>query len=192
MSDENKNDDLAEQAIRSYGLKQEISRLHKEMMPTVGQQRSGAPVFSIGRVFLKVAASIVLVVCSYTLYVYFGSSGTKLYDEAFMPYTAVSMRGTTDSVESIRSKQFATAYQALEKGDIKSAIQGFLALSRGNGQLQFHDDAEYYLALAYLKDQQTTNAYTLFKKIREDSDHLYHKTVSQWFMVKLRIVSLKK
>ncbi len=55
-----------------------------------------------------------------------------------------------------------------------------------------YDDAEYYLALSYLKNNETAEALPLFKKIHNNKAHLYNNKVSSWFLRKLQLLSWKQ
>jgi tetratricopeptide (TPR) repeat protein len=206
---------LAKMAIRSYGLKHQVSSMHREILNELkSTQKREAKIYSIVRSSLKYAASIALVLFSIGAYLYLSSSSNKLYDDNFMPYTLSVTRGEaigSDLEKAFNQKHYnavISAFTKLKNPDDKeyflaghaylsthqasSAISAFkqVLLSSGSN-IRFKEDAEYYLGLAYLENNQPAKAASLFEKIHNEKDHLYHDKISFWTRLKLKLLVLK-
>ncbi|WP_020529994.1 tetratricopeptide repeat protein [Flexithrix dorotheae] len=53
------------------------------------------------------------------------------------------------------------------------------------------ENAEWYLALSELKSEHYDQALALFEKIKDNEDHLYNDQISNWQIIKLRILKIK-
>jgi tetratricopeptide (TPR) repeat protein len=67
-----------------------------------------------------------------------------------------------------------------------------LVLNSTTQTRDFNDDAEYYLALSYLKTNAFNSAFPLLQKIHNNANHLYSDKVSSGVMRKLYFLRLKK
>lgn len=206
---------LAKMAIRGYGLKHQVASVHREMLDEFkSTQKREAKTYSIVRSSLKYAASIALVLFSIGAYLYISSSPNKLYDDNYMPYTLSVTRSEatgSDLEKAFNQKHYnavINAFTKLKNPDDKeyflagqaylsthqanSAIPAFkqVLLSSGSS-IRFKEDAEYYLGLAYLENNQPAKAASVFDKIHNDKDHLYHDKISFWTMLKLKLLVLK-
>jgi tetratricopeptide (TPR) repeat protein len=193
-NDAENNEDLKD-ALKSYGLKGEISRLHKEMMPGMPRIKSTpVPVFNIGR-FVSRAVAAILIFCVGTVaIIYFTTSPQALFDKNYVPYENSVQRSADRDLQSAATKNFITGQEYLDNNQPGEAIQSFekvLAIDSATNQKILKDDAEFYLGMAYLKQNRPSQAYTILNKIHSDRNHLYNDQVSKWFLVKLKIVSWK-
>jgi hypothetical protein len=195
MNNEAENNEDLKDALKSYGLKAEISRLHKEIMPGMPQIKSSpVPVFSIGRLLTRVAAAILIFCVGTVAIIYFTNSPQQLFEKNYVPYENSVQRSGNKNIQSEAANNFITAQQYLENNQPGEAIQSFekvLAIDSATNQKILKDDAEFYLAMAYLKHNQSSQAYAILNKIHNDPNHLYHDQVSRWFLIKLKIVSWK-
>jgi tetratricopeptide (TPR) repeat protein len=83
----------------------------------------------------------------------------------------------------------------LEKKQPRKAIATFQAMIKKNRDSNsdfFQDDAEYYLAMSYLDNQEPEKAMPIFENIQADKDNRYNSIVSNWFMLKLKISVARK
>jgi hypothetical protein len=211
-----KNLTLAKMAIRSYGLKSQVASVHQEMMHELKYQvkPSENKIYPFIRSTLKYAASVILILFSIGIYLYVGSSPSKLYKENYEPYELSIARGATtnaaldkafnagnyNAVISIfktltnpGNKEYFLAAQAYQSThQLDKAIQVFnQVLSSPVSNTAFKDDAAFYLGLTYLENNQPVRAKPIFDKIYADQDHLYHDKVSYWTMLKLKLLTLK-
>ena len=90
--------------------------------------------------------------------------------------------------ESVRDRMIA-AFSYMELNNYKAAIPLLDAVIRNNvisGERLYQDEAEYYLALSYLKTKQVEQSYQLFNKIYVDDEHTFNGRVDKWFMMRLK------
>ncbi|HWJ90855.1 MAG TPA: hypothetical protein VNR87_07070, partial [Flavisolibacter sp.] len=66
----------------------------------------------------------------------------------------------------------------LEVNNPPAAVQQFDIIRSGSDPT-FREDAEFYLALAFIKNKQPSKALPLFEKIFNDKTHLYHQQVTE-------------
>ena len=83
----------------------------------------------------------------------------------------------------------------LQEGNTAQALSTFSQIIRINAHSQekiLNDDAEYYLALSYLKAGQAANALPIFKSIHDNANHLYNDKVTEWFLLRVKIASWRE
>ncbi len=210
---------LATDVVKNYGLSNRVANIHTKMMnemaATSTQQK--AIVRSLPKLFMKYAAVIILLVGMFGLYQYFAVSADKLYSEQYSAYTLTTSRGneTLPAIEQAYSEKkyneviaafkqqrdasvkenFVAGQAYLAEANYADAINCFKTVLAKNSSTHtglLSDDSEYYLALSYLKNNETAEALPLFKKIHNNKEHLYNSKVSAWFLRKLQLLSWKQ
>jgi tetratricopeptide (TPR) repeat protein len=218
MQQELENLTLAKQAIKTYGLKQKIASIHTEMMNEMAAEKSVKPgiVRSLARRSMKIAASLLIVLLGFGVYQYVSVSPDKLFAEKYQPYSLSVSRGAaeTDAMEkAYQEKNYSAVINLFTElkgtgqkenflaGQAYLATKGYskaigcfnkvLSLNSAAKTAAFKDDAEYYLALSYLKNKEFKSAYPLFISIHNNTDHLYNDEVTDGFMRKLKLLDWK-
>ena len=90
--------------------------------------------------------------------------------------------------QSVRDKMVA-AFSYMELNNYEAAIPLLDGVIRSNGitgNKLYQDEAEYYLALSYLKANRIEQSYQLFNKIYADDEHTFNGRVDKWFMMRLQ------
>lgn len=198
-------------AVKTYGLKKTIGSLHAEMMQ---EMKPGAVVHRIGirqiaRYSSRIAAVLLLVLGSIILYQYFSATPESLYRDADTAFQLRETRGaqtslledayrTGNDTEVLKTfpaiknhsaeDYFLQGNAALHTNNAAIAIQSFEALAQKNKQDNTHffeEDAQYFLALAYLRNNEPAKALPIFTLINASPGHPYHAKVGNWFMRKL-------
>jgi hypothetical protein len=202
---------LTQAAVRSYGLKSRIGSIHKEMMKELVTEETPVVRMTPARIFrytARIAAILLLVVGVTVLFQYYTASNEQIFRDNFAPFELRTSRGAgVESLEQQYQKgdyaavvsnykniaspsqadRFLYANAALQTNDAAAAIAALTALQDANktaGTHAYEEDAEYYLALAYLKNNEAAKALPLLKKIHEDAGHTYHDKVSGWMLRK--------
>jgi len=195
----------AREAVRSYGLQQQVAAIHEKMMeelhPKTRKKTAAGRIF---RYSMALAASVLLLAGAYLAYEFFTLSPDKMFASRYQRYELITVRdGTTveTAVEkAYRAKQyreivrmhdtgadttlrgkFLCGAAALELKDNSKAITCFnevLEANKRTGETLLNDEAEYYLALSYIRNRDYDLALLLLKKIQEEEDHTYHKVVT--------------
>ena len=150
---------------------------------------------------VAVVATILLIFVCIEGYNFYRLSPGRLYDENYTAYELTSDLDKNDSTESniekaYREKNYAeaiklnansvlsvkdiflTAMSFLETNDLSRAISNFqvvIADMKDDKNYALKDAAEYYLALAYLKNNDYDQAIELMNTIHNNSSHLYAK-----------------
>lgn len=205
----------ARSAVRRLGLQQHIASVHAEMMPQF-KTSSPAKVFSMSRFVMRVAAAVVFLVIGTAAFQYFTVSTDSLYNEKYAAFTVPVTRDGASSekiVEAYRAAnytevlkqfqliaqpetrdQFYAGMASLELKFYPGAVQFFkntIESNRVSGTPIFQEDAEYYLALSYLKTNEIPKALPIFQKIYDTPQHLYHDKVSTLYLLQLKMASWK-
>ncbi len=215
LAEELNNLSLAKEVVRSYGLAEQVKGIHAEMMAErqMREPQKKQVVRMFPRMLLRVAAGIILLMLVFGVYRYTAISPDKLFEEQYSGYQLPVMRGegeATAAETAYRSKsydkviainaadtatdvygQFLAAQSYLAKKQYPNAVSMFRNVIQENkvaGTSILNDDAEYYLALSYLKNDHANEALALFKQIRNNSTHLYHSKVNSWFITKLALL----
>lgn len=210
---------LARDVIKNHGLANRVAAVHLRMMEEMQSAATTAktPVRSLYRRVMKYAAAAILLLGLFSVYQYMNISADKLYGEQYNGYNLAAFRGNEvipPLEKAYAEKKYGeviSGYKQLYDASVKQVFiagQSYLAKenyaeaatcfktviskneSANTGILA--DDAEYYLALSYLKNDQPGDAFELFKKIKNNSQHLYNNKVSSWFLKKLQILTWKK
>lgn len=177
-------------------------------------RRSGGGIRPVGWVMRAVAA-VLLVVGGYVGYQVATLDPRALYAEKFVAYQLPIARGanaTRSALDSLyragnyaavvnhgtavpRSQQvqahFLTAMARLQLGQYDAALTQFQALRAVNRRSDtplFEQEADYYEALAALGAGGYERAHAGFKRIYDDSRHLFHGNVAQTDLWKLRLL----
>ena len=201
------------QAIRLQGIKQQVKAIHPEMMKAQAPiMKMKAPVRRILRYSISVAATLLLIVVGIMAYNFYTLSPAKVYTAHFQSYELNTTRDTTqvrsaveaayrqknyEEVNRIITTTHDSSIQTLFLGGMSRmeqknntrAIKLFsrlLAKNKASGQRDFNDEAEYYLALSYVRDQDYDLALAILEKIKDDPSHRYHSKVSRKFLRQLR------
>ncbi len=210
---------LATDVVKSYGLKNKVANIHTKMMTEMvatSAQPKGM-VRSLPKLFMKYAAGIILLLGIFGLYQYITVSADKLYNEQYNTYALTTLRGgeTLPAIEQLYAEKkyddviavfkqqpdasikenFVAGQAYLTKADFADAVNCFKTVLAKNSNSKtglLVDDAEYYLALSYLKNNENSKAFSLFEKIHNNKEHLYHNKVSSWFLKKLQLLEWKQ
>jgi tetratricopeptide (TPR) repeat protein len=209
---------LTKDVIKNYGLVQKVNSIHKTMMQEMPMQTTTpkAVVRSMPKMIMRIAASVIILVGLFGLYQYLSVSPGNLYNDKYTAYQVATMRGTTaestlekaysekkyeevialytQTAKPATNEQFLAAQAYLTKANYNNAIALFNDIIEKNktaGTATLNDDAEYYLALSYMKNKETAKALPLFNKIRDDKDHLYHDKISSWYLAKVKLLNWK-
>jgi hypothetical protein len=219
LQQELKNLRIAKSAVKTYGLKQKVAAIHKEMMNemTIAAKPSKTGlVRSVVRTSMRIAASVLVIMFGLGVYQYATLTPDKLFAENYQPYTLSVTRGVaeTDVMEkAYQQKDYATvinqftalpaagqkenffAGQSYLAGkDYAKAVVCFkkvIALNFAEKTNIFNDDAEYYLALSYLKNNEFKFAYPVFINISNNPNHLYNDKITNSFIRQLRLLDWK-
>ena len=207
MQEELENLRLARDAVKSYGLSEKVTAIHKQMMMEMKPDvpiRKISPTQRIVKYSIGVAASLLLIFLGIEAYNFFTLSPDKVFAANYQHYELSTYRDNShehspietaymekdyqkvlslhEQYSSIPIKEtFLAAMSDVELGNNKMAIDLFqrviteLNYTKAN---LLKDEAEYYLALTYLKNKEYTSSLDLLHKIKNDPDHLYHEKVT--------------
>lgn len=205
----------AREAIRHYGLQQQVKGVHQQMM---GEFQ--VPVKKIGskrriiRNAVAVAASVVLLLAGYAAFNFFTLSSEKVFNSNFRVFELTMMRGDgageSAAEKAYREKnykevirihdagedhtrkgEFLCGVAALELKDNKKAITCFTEVLDQNKQasvLILNDETEYYLFLSYIRDRDYNAALAIMEKIKNDPGHIYHKKVTSKLIRQVKLL----
>lgn len=210
---------LATDIVKKYGLSASVAGIHKEMMEEMNTLSVKQPAIArhMPRQLMKIAAGIIVLLGLFGLYQYFSVSANGLYTEHYNQYTAPTFRGAETSsyiekayaekkydsaiahfklsTEASVKDNFFAGQSYLVKENYAQAIICFKnALNKNNinNTNLLSDDAEYYLALSCLKNNDLPQALPLFQKIHNNKAHTYNNKVSNWFLKKLQLLNWKQ
>ena len=166
----------------------------------------------IVRYSVTVAASVLLIIVCIVGYNFYRLSSDRLFAENYSTYELTITRGEDDSTGSkiekaYREKKypeviklnassvlsvkdiFLTAMSFLETNDPSRAISNFqvvIADVKDDKNSALKDTTEYYMALAYLKNNDYDQAIELMNAIHDNSSHLYSKKFSRKYINKIK------
>jgi tetratricopeptide (TPR) repeat protein len=163
------------------------------------------------------ATALTLLLGISAVYLYQKATPQKLFSEYYHPYERHILRGTTspsaledaysngkmDSVilefnaskSPVPEDYLLAGIAFLEKNQPLKAIETFNTMIQRNTDAKsdfFEADAEYYLAMSYLSNQEPEKAMPIFEKIQADTENPYNSNVSEWFMLNVKTSIAKK
>jgi hypothetical protein len=220
MQQELENLSLAKSAIKTYGLKKQVGNIHIEMMNEMVAEKTSVTQKGIVRrivnISMKIAAAIFIVMLGLGVYQYTTVTPDKLFASNYKPYTLSVSRGVVETnvmeklfqeknyaavitqfetlKETSTKESFLAGVAYLETKNYKNASTAFnTVLSKNTLEKTsiLNDDAQYYLALSYLKSNDIKLATPIFKMINLNTNHLYNDKVSNAFMRNLKILNWK-
>ena len=156
------------------------------------------------------AAAFSLLLAVFAGYLYQKATPLKLFSENYQHYNRHILRGSSsfsaledaysngdmDSVISafkntntlVPEEYLLAGIAYLEKKQPKKAIATLKLMIQKNLESNsdfFQEDAEYYLAMSYLDNQEPEKAMPIFKNIQADKENRYNSLVTEWFMFKM-------
>ena len=207
----------ARAAVKMYGLKQEVATIHQEMMTEMNPRavvRSISGARRVVRYSIAIAASIMLLMVGIVGYNFLRLSPERLYNSQYHAYELSSVRGEQSSrseletdfqqgrynkaVEDLKRLQnpgpkelFLCGISYLQMDNFPAATASFKSVIEKNAAANttlFNDDAEYYLALSYLRNKQYDQALDLMRAIRNNPNHSYHDQFSSGFVRRVKML----
>jgi len=203
LQQEYENLRLTRESIRYYGLQQKVAGLHGQMMEEVKTPaRMIGPAAKIIRYSIAVAASVILLVGGFLAYDFYTLSPTKIFASNYQSYELSNVRdGNGQALSPVEKAYQAKNYQQViklvqqsdsitvketflaamsyeELGNNTGAIENYKKVIAESGANGVRDAAEYYLALAYIRNKDYDFALELLRKIKDDPDHLYHTKIT--------------
>lgn len=209
---------LAKQAFTQFSRRQQVSSIHDEMMKNLPrtQEKSAAPVRVLRRI-MRIAVLLLVLILIAGIVQYSMLDANRLYLSHYDAYTLGTSRGNNNmpaleqAYRQNNMQQVIAVYEsnaARQPADHFLAGQAYLAtdnpqkaITAFEAQLQanesrspkpYQDDAEYYLALAWLKLGRADKALPLFQQIHDQKAHAYNREVSGWYLTQLRWLQRKQ
>jgi tetratricopeptide (TPR) repeat protein len=194
------------EAVKLYGLKQKVASIHGQMMEEL--KAPVKKISSIRRAIrysVAVAASLLLIVGGYLAYNFFTLSPDKVFASNYRSYELVTVRDGGIEERSLLEEPyilkeyakvvsiqfdrpftikefFLRAMSYSELADNAKAIEEYKKVIAQNEAAKtnaFQLQAEYYLALCYIRNADYDFAIDLLNKIKDDPNHLYNEKVSR-------------
>lgn len=194
------------EAVKLFGLKQRVSGIHQQMMQEMRTPvKKISSTRRIIRYSIAAAASVILIVGGIIGYNFYNLSSGKIYSSNYHSYELSTLRdGDTLQFSPVekayREKDYKKAVELyslyspiqvkesflagmayVELGNNAKAIDGLknvIIRNETDKTNLFKDEAEYYLALTYLRNRDYDFALDLLRRIKEDPGHLYHEKVT--------------
>lgn len=164
--------------------------------------------------FLRIAAAVILVAGIWFGYLYNSTTSTTLYAEIYQSYNVNTERANVEEItphnmiQEFKEKNYTAVIETYRSLSLSNNREKFLAaiayqetgnspeaITLLNQVLQFNkqqkgrlynDEAEFYLALNYLKTKKAKHAIPLFQKIYDDPDHTFHERIRKTTLKKMK------
>jgi tetratricopeptide (TPR) repeat protein len=209
---------LAVQAIELTAINDRVAIVRQYFFTAsaVKTPPQGAIVRNIFRNSLRIAAILIVFLGAAAIYKYNAVSSALLYEQNYTSYTLGTVRGNTDKnvlEEAYKNKDWQTVLALFSQDSEKTAKSYFLAgmaemelrhfpeamnlfesVLSDDGKTHgsyFKDEAEYYLAMSCLMNEQPDKGVAMLKKIRKSKDHLYYPLANRISGVDLSIMDIK-
>ncbi len=167
--------------------------------------------------FRNIAASLAVLVLGWSTYQYFNLNSQSILEENTISYHVPVMRSTEQVenkfVEYYKNGEFDKVLKLNELEKIQTQKEQFItamanfnlknydsALNQINGLInqkdlrenrQYSNELHYYKALCLIGLNKTNEGISEFKKISANPDNPYAKSISNLFLMKLKILALK-
>jgi predicted negative regulator of RcsB-dependent stress response len=195
---------ITREAVKHYGLQQKVASIHQEMME---EKKAPVKQITSARRSLRyaiaIAAGVLLIIAGFVGYNFYTLSSEKIFAANYQSYELNNVRdvGADDSeIESTYKRKdfkgvisfsyerpftvkenFLRGMAFAEMADNTNTIQSFKTVIEDNKTAHtniYNDEAEFYLALAYIRNKDFDFALDILKKIQSDPEHLYYNRVS--------------
>lgn len=210
---------LSREGIELSGKKDMIQKIHEEFINENKEVKETKKIsqFKITPWWLGIAASLTLLILVGNFWI--NTQIDDFFEAKYMAYELPTMRSAFieenqilnsyrnndhESVISLidissdgESNLFLAGLSHLAIGNYEKSAQ-FLTLieqinsEKPNEEKLFQDEIEYYLFLLYLKLENLEQANAFYKRIIENENHTYHKSIDTIDKVKFLILRLKK
>lgn len=206
---------LASLAVQHYNLFQQVQQVHLQFANKIAETQVAPEAkiirMSPAKTFMRMAAVLVVLLGCVTAYQYITSTGNSFYKNFNENYTISIVRGTEKPGEIVEAYQkgnykrtaelfsqinnpgnrelFLAANSFIQLNNTTKAIelyQRILTNNQTTSQKFYQDEAEYYLAMAYLKNNETQKALPILTKINGDTNHTYHDKIDKWTLWKMK------
>lgn len=201
---------LAVDTIRLNAINEKVSAVRRSLE----NKPEKAIIRSIYRASLRIAAILLLIVGSASLYKYISVNDRSVYDRQFLTYELTNTRGTQNlesETEAYRNGNWNEVVTIYHSGNNKSSKNTFLAavsemqlnhfqgaitlfeelLNSNSDDHSFLEETEYYLSLAYLMNHQETESIRLMNKIKANRNHTYYPLAAKLSDIDMKIIALK-
>lgn len=163
--------------------------------------------------FLRIAVAIILVLGIWFAYLYNSTTSTTLYAEIYQPYNVNTDRANIEEiiphnmVQEFKEKNYkvviktyeglgttnnrekflaAVSYQEIgQNAEAINLLNQILEFNRQQQSRLYNDEAEFYLALNYLKTKNIKQAIPLFTKLYNDPGHTFHERIKKSTLKKM-------
>lgn len=178
------------------------------------KQKTKFKIKRIVRYSVAVASGVTLLVLCYWAYTFYTLSPNNLYANNYIPYKIENpVTGYGDKLSDIekayRESNFNQVIQLntagplfprdilltglafLETGNLSKAISSFqvvLADADKTKSSVLTDEAEYYLALAFLKNRDYDQAIELMIRIHDNPQHTHHEKFSRSYIRRVKML----
>lgn len=210
---------LAVQAVEYAALFDQVAAVKEQFKAVhpsevIPMQKSGR-VVTMRRIY-KVAACVLFLIVAAGGFKYVTTSSKKMYKDAFVPYSISTSRGNagSNSIEDAYKNKNWNEVISSFNNTIQKDNHAFFLCGMANMQLQqftaaseqfeqvlannaqtgddyFHDEAQYYLAMSLLANNQAKEAITIINQVRADKNHSYYQQIAHISSVNLWILELK-
>ncbi len=201
---------LAVDIIRLNAINEKVSAVRRSLE----NKPEKAIIRSIYRTSLRIAAILLLVVGSASVYKYISVNDRSIYDRQFLSYDLTNTRGAQNresETEAYRNRNWNEVITIYHTGNNKSSKNTFLAamsemqlnhfqgaialfeeiLNSKSDDHSFQEESEYYLSLAFLMNHQESEAMRLMNKIKADGNHTYYPLAAKLSGIDMKIIELK-
>lgn len=209
---------VAVDAIQERGIYDQVSAIRNQYLAKQIADTTPrvAIVRNIYKNALRAAACVVLLLGAVSVYKYTTVNSASVYNKYYSSFELNTSRGsenTNELEQAYRSKNwqqvialfnasnqknnqsyFLAGMADLELKKYNEAVEAFkkiITLNAQSGDNYFQDDAEYYLAMGYLANNQANKAMPILEKIKADKNHLYNEKVREMSSIDLTIVEQK-
>ena len=167
----------------------------------------------------RIAAGVAVLLVGFIMFQYATLSNEDLYAEKVMPYQIAASRSVEvpdatrenrleqqyrsqqldevmDTYEQMDNPSLMAMFLAgnayLQEGQTDQAIDAFnkiVVINGSQGINRFEEDAQYYLALSYLKADRLADALPLLEEINDNPEHSYHSFVNDYYLWKVKFLN---
>ncbi len=208
---------LAVDTVRRDAIQARVSAVRQsaEYHPARTVKAEGAVLRSLYTTSLRIAAVLLLFLVSAVVYKYISVNPESVYNRQFNGYELGTLRGPEaqdGQSEAYRNKNwnevvadynaehnptrksvFLAAMAQMELARFPQAVALFeKILNAGAGNDSFREEAEYYGALAYLRNHQESKGIALLARIQATPSHTYAPLAAKLSAIDMKIIELKK
>jgi hypothetical protein len=163
---------------------------------------------------MRIAAAVIIMISSATIYKYASVNSKTLYNQQYLTYELTATRSNSipdaqaeaylnahwrevialnnNAISRTNKSRFLAAMAEMELNHFPQSLVLLQEIISNHADEAFHEEAEYYSALAFLAVHQEKKGLDMVAEIKANPSHTYYPLACRISAIDLKIIELKR